>query len=216
MLFEKHRRRRLCMLLAIGAATLLPSTVYSLPGDREQPIHISADKAVRDEKRGVTLYSGHVQMRQGSMELDADKLTIFHEARDADKIVAEGTPAKMRQQPQLDQGRVHAHANVITYFRHKELIHLRTAARLTRDDGTLVTGDSIDYFIAEELVKAESDRTDTTTRVVVVIPPSLIEDAENDTTEDTAEDAADETVTPSAADALNADQSEPSGRTESK
>lgn len=214
--------RNLRALLLGLALVLAPLPGSALPDDREQPIHISADKAVRDEKRGVTIYSGNVQMRQGSMELDADSLTIYHEARDADKIVAEGNPAKMRQRPKLDEGLVHAHANVITYFRHKELIHLRTAARLTRDDGTLVTGDSIDYFIAEELVKAESDRSDATSKIVVVIPPSLIDDSDDDAAQDAADiikdgnaaaiDALEKSVSEGTAPALpNTEQSETGG-----
>lgn len=163
-------------LVLIALSTVFTVPGYALPDDREQPIHISADKAVRDEKQGVTIYSGNVQMRQGSMELDADSLTIYHEAKDANKIVARGTPAKMRQQPEIDEGLVHAHAESITYFRNEELVHLRTNAELTRDDGTLVTGNSIDYFITRELVKAESDGNDKDNKVFVVIPPALLTD----------------------------------------
>ena len=171
----------------LAACMMCFATVgIALPDDREQPIHITADKAVRDEKRGVTIYTGNVQMRQGSMELDADSLTIFHEDRDANKIVARGQPAKMRQQPEIDEGLVHAHALVITYFRREELVHLRTEAELTRDDGTLVTGDSIDYYIARELVKAESDRNSEDKKVVVVIPPSLLEDSDDEPQDDAA------------------------------
>jgi lipopolysaccharide export system protein LptA len=157
------------------AAILLGSwatPTLALPDDREKPIHITADKAVRDEKRGVTIYSGNVTMRQGSMELDAETLTIFHVSQDADKIVARGKPAKMRQRPELDEGLVHAHANVITYYREKELVHLRTAGRLEKEDGTLITGESIDYFIDKELVKAKSNQKDGADQIFVVIPPS--------------------------------------------
>ena len=174
----------------------------ALSDDREQPIHITADKAVRDEKQGVTIYSGNVQMRQGSMELDADSLTIFHEARDANKIVARGAPAKMRQQPEIDKGLVHAHASVITYFRREELVHLRTDAELTRDDGTLVTGDSIDYYITRELVRAESDRNDEDKKVFVVIPPTLINDDEAPSAAELDDPA--EQAPPEAAPALDA------------
>jgi lipopolysaccharide export system protein LptA len=159
----------------------LPCTqATALPEDREQPIHITADKAVRDEKRGVTIYTGSVEMRQGSMELDADSLTIFHEAEDANKIVARGKPARMRQQPEPDEGLVHAEARVITYLRDRELVKLRIGAYLEREDGTLVTGDSIDYFITQQLVKAESDRSDEDNKVVVVIPPSLHQDEDGE------------------------------------
>ena len=39
----------------------LPATIaHSLPDDRNQPIHITADKALRNEVEGVTIYSGNV------------------------------------------------------------------------------------------------------------------------------------------------------------
>ena len=41
----------------------------------------------------------------------------------------------------------------------------------------MVTGDSIDYFIAEQLVKADSDQTLEGNRVQVVIQPSMQEKA---------------------------------------
>ncbi len=169
-------------LLAALLASLplfAPGPAAALPDDREQPIHITADRAVRDEKRGITTYSGNVHMRQGSMEVDADSLVIYHETEDANRIVARGAPARMRQQPEIDKGLVHAHAAVITYFRDQERVHLRSDARIERDDGTLVTGESIDYFIAKQLVRAESDRSDEDNQVVVVIPPSLHQQGED-------------------------------------
>lgn len=173
-------RMYLSMSTAAGAALLVLlfiAPVHALPEDREQPIRITADKAVRNEKRGVTIYNGNVEMRQGSMELDADSLVVFHKGEDANKIVARGAPARMRQQPEPDEGVVHAHARVITYFRDEEVVNLRTDASVERDDGTLVTGESIDYFITKQLITAESDQTDDDNKVFVVIPPSVHRDA---------------------------------------
>jgi lipopolysaccharide export system protein LptA len=155
----------------VMALTLVAGPTQALPDDRDQPIHITADKALRDEKLGVTVYSGNVQMDQGSMRITADTLTIYHIAEEADKIVAEGRPAKMQQQPELDKGPVHAHARVIEYFRDEERVHLQSNARVEQD-GAVVTGDSIDYLIAEQLVKADSDQTLEGNRVQVIIPPS--------------------------------------------
>ena len=94
-----RRSRYLTALLLL--LTLPAGLVQALPDDRDQPIHISADKALRDEKQGFTVYSGNVQMAQGSMRLEADKLTIYHVTDEVDKVVAEGRPAKMQQQPEL-------------------------------------------------------------------------------------------------------------------
>ena len=164
---------------SLALLTLLILTtglVQALPDDRDQPIHISADKALRDEKQGFTEYSGNVQMEQGSMRLEADKLTIYHATEEVDKVVAEGRPAKMQQQPELDKGVVHAHAGVIEYFRSEERVHLQRNARIEQD-GAVVSGDSIDYYIAEQLVKADSDQAVKGNRVNVVIPPNVQSDA---------------------------------------
>ena len=157
---------------ALLTLVMLPATLaYGLPDDRDQPIHITADKALRDEKKGVTVYSGNVEMRQGSMELDADALAIYHDKEDADHIVAEGNPAKMRQRPELDQEQVHAHARVITYFKSEDRVHLQTDASIEQD-GDLVTGDSIDYYIDKQLISAQSDQTREDDKVIVVIHPT--------------------------------------------
>jgi lipopolysaccharide export system protein LptA len=163
----KSCARILLLLVCLPAAF-----TQALPDDRDQPIHITADKALRDEKKGVTIYSGHVQLVQGSLELKADKLTIYHTSEDAEEIIAEGHPAKMRQQPELDKGIVNAHAEVIHYFRTEERVLLQTDARIEQD-GAVVAGNSIEYLIAKQLITAESDPTKTSGPVVVVIPPNV-------------------------------------------
>lgn len=169
-----HALRRGAALVA-GAvvALLLAASASALPTDREQPIHITADKAVRDDKRGVTIYSGNVHMRQGSMELEADSLTIFHDAENADQIVARGKPAKMRQQPELEGALVHARAGVITYFKLEDRVLLQRDARVEQE-GDLVTGDSIDYLIGQQLITAESDKTEGGDKVFVILQPTVV------------------------------------------
>lgn len=177
--------------------TLFTGLAQALPDDRDQPIHITADKALRDEKQGVTVYTGNVQMDQGSMRITADTLTIYHVTEEADKIVAEGRPARMQQQPELDKGPVHAHAEVIEYFRDEERVHLQSNARVEQD-GAVVAGDSIDYLIAEQLVKADSDQTLEGNRVQVIIPPSAQPAASNTPASDTPDSAPPTTSTPPA------------------
>lgn len=159
-------------------AWLLPAmAANALPDDRDQPIRITADTAIRDEKQGFTVYSGNVHMTQGSMDIEADKLTIFHETAQADKIVAEGKPARMQQKPAVDEPMVRAHAEIIEYYKIEERVHFRIDAHIDQD-GASVTGDSIDYFIVEQLVKADSDKATEGNRVQVVIPAETIREEE--------------------------------------
>lgn len=172
--FQRHKLRDWASRALLLPLLLASTAAWSLPDDREQPIHITADKAVRDEKKGVTIYSGKVRMRQGSMELDADSLTIYHDAEKADQIVAKGKPAKMRQRPELGAELVHARAGVITYYKLEERVHLTSDARIEQK-GDLVTGDSIDYLIDQQLITAESDKSQGGggDPVVVVLQPTV-------------------------------------------
>ena len=140
---------------------------------RDRPIRITADTAIRDEKQGFTIYSGNVHMIQGSMDIVADKVTIFHEAAQADKIVAEGKPAKMQQRPAIGEPMVQAQAEIIEYFKTEDRVHLRVNANIVQD-GASMAGDTIDYYIADQLVKADSNQAVNGNRVQVVIPPTVV------------------------------------------
>ena len=164
----------LLVWLAIGS-----SLVHGLPEDREQPIRITADQAIRDEKLGFTVYSGNVQMDQGSLHIDADKITIYHNEEDASRVVAEGTPAHMQQQPEPDEGIVKAQANKIEYFKLEDRALLTENAQI-QQDGSTVTGETIEYFISEQLVRADSNQNAADSRVEVVIPAQNIPETKDD------------------------------------
>ena len=156
----------------LSMAVLPAAQTLALPDDRDQPIHITADKAVRDEKKRVTVYSGNVQLVQGSLELEAQTLTIYHTTENADKIIAEGQPAKMRQQPEVDKAIINADGAIITYYKNENRVHLQTNASVEQD-GAVVNGDSIDYLIDKQLITATSDKSQEGDKVIVVIPPSV-------------------------------------------
>ena len=159
--------------------SVISATSVALPDDREQPIRITADQALRDEKQGFTEYTGNVRMDQGSMHIEADKITIYHVDEDADKIVAEGAPAHMQQRPEVNKGLMHARANIIEYYKAEDRVHLRDNAQVEQD-GSTVAGDTIDYFITEQLVRADSNQAETSSRVEVVIPAQVVNEKESD------------------------------------
>lgn len=161
-------------LVAAAAWLLLAAAASALPEDRQQPIRISADKALRDERQGFTVYTGNVRMQQGSLQIEAEKITVFHQQAAADRILAEGSPARLQQQPEADKGIVHAAALRIEYFKADERVLLRRQARIEQE-GSIVTGDIIDYFMAEQRVRADAGRREDGGRVEVVIPPQALE-----------------------------------------
>jgi lipopolysaccharide export system protein LptA len=177
MLSQRHELTRLprcgVFLLALVSACLVDSAL-ALPEDQQQPIRISADQALRNEKEGITVYSGNVEMEQGSLHISADRITIYRIVEEADKIVAKGQPAQLQQQPDPNKGPVKASAGVIEYYKIEERVHLKHDARIEQD-GSRVTGETIDYYIAEQLVKAGSSRANDDSRVQVVIPAQSLQ-----------------------------------------
>ena len=160
---------------AVFAALLLPPMQASaLPDDTEQPIHITTDEALRDEKTGRTVYQGNVELVQGTIKITADRITFYQTENEAGRIVAEGSPARMQQQPEIDSPLMHAHGDIIEYFRSEERVQLRENAQVEQD-GSTVQGDLIDYFINQQLVKAAAE-TSNNSRVVVVIPAHKLEE----------------------------------------
>ncbi len=166
---------RLALLTLATWLSTASMSLLALPDDTQQPIHIVADEAVRDEKTGLTVYRGNVEMNQGSIHIEADQITIYRIDAEGDKIVAEGEPAHMRQRPEPESPFMHAWGEVIEYYRVEERVLLKENARLEQD-GSTVKGDSIDYFINEQLVKAAGNEQDTSQRVEVVIPPHKLEE----------------------------------------
>ena len=157
------------------AAALCSAAAVALPEDSEQPIHITTDEALRDEKTGRTVYQGNVELVQGTIKITADRITFYRIDEEGEKIVAEGSPARMQQQPEPESALMHARGDVIEYYRGEERVHLRQNAQVEQD-GSTVRGDRIDYFINQQLVKAAADESDASRRVEVVIPPHKLEE----------------------------------------
>lgn len=170
---QRIMNNRLAHKLATWMIALLPAAtpVWALDSDREQPIQIVADVAIRDDIAGETLYEGNVVLTQGSLRITADKLSILHGDGDADRIVATGSPATLVQQPTPDQAPVDASAQRIEYIRSEDLVRLLEDARIAQNGSTL-SGNQIDYLVSERSVKAAgTPGISGEGRVEVVIPP---------------------------------------------
>ena len=169
-------------LLALLLLTLITSLSQALPSDREQPIKITADSAVRNEQTGETRYEGSVELTQGSLHIEADLLTLYQYDGAADGLItATGTPATLQQTPQEGKAPIKAAAHRIAYDQKGDKVTLTENARIEQD-GAIVTGATIDYVLSQQRVTANSDQTTgqgTGQRVEMIIPPSAMERPKN-------------------------------------
>lgn len=167
-------RARLLPLFAPLLA-LLAASALAMPSDREQPIQIESDTAVRDDRAGTTVYEGDVVIEQGTMLIRADKVTIHTVDRQVNRLVAVGDPAHYEQKPSAEEALVTARGKTIEYRLTEELIVLTTNASLEQAGSTL-TGERIDYDLQQEVVRARGDGDRQRTRMV--IPPAQLKESD--------------------------------------
>lgn len=156
-------------------AVLVASSAWALPDDRHQAIEIQSNSAIREEKKGLTVYEGNVTIRQGSMLIRADRVSVHTTGNQVSKIICIGKPAHYEQQPKPGDKPVTAKGNTIEYHLDRDVIHLIANASLEQAGSTL-TGERIDYDLKEEVIKARGDSSGDQ-RIRMVIPPSQQKEA---------------------------------------
>lgn len=158
-----------CLLLC--GALLLTTLAWALPQDKQQAIEISADSAEIDEGSGTAIYSGNVKLIQGSLELDADKLTLHTDNNgDVQLIVAKGRPAHFQQQHQADAPLTHGYGQTIEFDIQLDLLTLTEQAKLLRADDSF-SGKRIQVDTTNNLIQAFSDKHQPDSRVQMIIKP---------------------------------------------
>lgn len=135
------------MLLLLLVA--LPA--LALESDREQPIELAADSVDIDESKGVSVYKGDVDLRQGSIRVRADVVTVQQNGRKPAKIIAEGRPVKFEQQS--NKGPVKGEAQRVEYEVDSENLLLAGDAVLIQGKDSM-RSDRIVYDRVRSVVKA--------------------------------------------------------------
>lgn len=148
---------------------LISGSCFGFASDNNQTILVESDSAERNEKTGLTQYSGNVIIRQGSLIIDANRVELHYQGDRVSRILCYGNPASY-QQKTSSGGQVVARAGTIEYLPKEKTINLKTDASLSKN-GTLIKGDSINYDVATETWRAKGDNQSTQKRIQLVIPP---------------------------------------------
>ena len=148
---------RLAVDVVIGLFCLLGClAAYPLSTDKDQPIEVEADEAELDDLNDVSIYRGNVIVRQGSIHMTGDVMTVYSKGGDElDYLIIEGNPATYKQLP--DNSMVHDQAKAMRmeYYELRNLVVLIRDAWVKQDTSTLV-GERIEYNTELSRVKAWS------------------------------------------------------------
>ena len=116
-----------------------------------EAITIQADRLSLNEKAGSSLYSGHVELRQGELLFLADTLLITSAAGEVTRLQATGSPSSFERQ---GGSPLKATAKVIIYDAASDQVTLEGDAHLWQD-GSHFSGNSIEYQISTNRVIAQ-------------------------------------------------------------
>jgi lipopolysaccharide export system protein LptA len=171
---DVYSRITLMLLAAMMLEFTIGTAALALPDDRNQPIYIQSDRAERDERKGTTVYTGDVEVDQGSLHISADRVLIFSSNDQVDRMEAHGNPARMQQKTSVEKDPVYARARKIDYLVANEELTLTGNASVTQE-GAKMTGSQIIYYMREQRVKAGRPGASTDqSRVITIIPPRQV------------------------------------------
>lgn len=148
----------------------LSSPAWALSSDRSQPLNIQSDAAMIDDNSGLAVYTGNVVVTQGSIRIDADKVTInYTKKQDLEKVVAEGKPAKFKQTPDGGKADILAKSGRMEYFADKDTLHLLQNAEVRQAQDSFAA-QRIMYDTKTGVIQADKGESKDG-RISVVIQP---------------------------------------------
>ncbi|TCT18412.1 lipopolysaccharide export system protein LptA [Bibersteinia trehalosi] len=155
-----------CSLLGMSSATL------ALKGDTDQPINIESGSQSLDMESNVVIFSDNVVITQGSIKVNAAKVTITRQEGKKEVIDASGSPVTFQQT--LDNGKpVRGKGNKVHYDLATEFLVLSGNAEL-RQESSAIRAEKITYDVKKQQLKASSSGK---TRVKTVLYPTQLQNS---------------------------------------
>lgn len=150
---------------------IFSSRAYGLSEDENQPTYMEADQVTIDDKAGTSIYSGNVSLKQGSLKINAETLTIItDDDGGVRRYVAVGQPAVFRQRPDDQDMDTIAKASRINFRVSDNVVELNGDARIEQGGDTF-TASEIIYDTDNGIFKATRSDDQQSEQVLIVIQP---------------------------------------------
>ncbi len=152
-------------LIPVLAAVLLMVPQARASGDdqgfrigHEDVVSIRADTAWEDTQPDVVHFEGRFEMHVRDWMVLADRAVLFGKLDDPDRVVLEGSPARMELSYTLGERTeiVHGQASKIVYDREAAQIRLSGDAQMGQGDKMLRSGE-INYDISTDRFQTKSE-----------------------------------------------------------
>ena len=148
-------KRTAALLLCL--LPLVTATALAQGRDAEAPVEVEADRLDLDDRAGTAVYTGEVDIRQGSMRLTGDRVEIQRNAQgQLARAIATGERAYLEQQPDPDEPMVRGWGRTIIYHVAERRMELIDRAEL-HQGGDTFDGGYLEYFLDRRVVQARSE-----------------------------------------------------------
>lgn len=117
------------------------------------PVRVEADRLELDQKRGISLYQGHVEMQRGDTRLQAERLELHGKDGKITLAIADGTPVHLEMRDPQSGKITRGEANHVEYRFEEGMLALQGTAQLWRD-GDHFTGEHLLYDDNKQQVRA--------------------------------------------------------------
>ena len=181
---------------ALCAMFLATSSAYAETADREKPIEITAQDFHGDEVKQTAVYTGNVEVHQGTLEILGARLELTVSPEGYRTITVTGNPVRMKERRDTKtkgvEEWVHASSLIAVYDEQKDVVTFQDVAKLARSENGLVkdstAGDRIIYDLRTARSRVEGAVVEgKRSRVTTVLAPRP--DQERKQSEPTRNDA---------------------------
>lgn len=152
--------------------------------DLTQEVRINAPRQFADIKNKQVIYYGPVTVTQGSIKINADKLTAT-QRNGITILIATGEPATYYQIMDNQQP-ANAQASEIRYNINKRILTLIGKASIDQD-GSEVKANKITYNIEKQQMNAEGNQTPDGRVITIIKPENFQEDNKQSSQDDTTQ-----------------------------
>lgn len=163
------------ILNTLIATTILTVSIpaFALKEDTQKPVTVTSLKQSLDLEKNITTFTDGVAVKQGSIDIRADKVVVTRPGGDSNKMVIEafGNPVTFYQMQ--DNGKpIKGRGSKMRYEMATELVTLTGNAYLEQLDSN-ISGDRITYVVPTQQMQAFSDKGK---QVTTVLLPSQIQE----------------------------------------
>ncbi|RJX70635.1 lipopolysaccharide transport periplasmic protein LptA [Vibrio sinensis] len=160
--------------LSLIACLFTSAQAFALSSDTEQPVYIDSDSQQLDMQSNKVTFLGDVKLKQGSINISADKVVVTRSAKDGSIQEIEGYGNLATFSQLTDDGKtLYGEAKELYYKMADDQLTMIDKAMLSQDD-SIIRGTKIRYKISSQKLIADGKQKGD--RVSTVLQPQAAQE----------------------------------------